>query len=455
MNNCFIVECCGFSLAKSHYIANLEATRHSVTIHDGQARFWDVVGDTIMSSIWEELSAGEQHEQRTIYLLPSAKEDEGQFYSKQTVMKLSEKTHYRLVLAADEDAASAAEDSNYSERKADSMGEKMNLPSLADYRRQLKQKKSGEQATDSIAVDCPSQDLSISPFSNNKPAKISEAAHKNALRFAHPVDQSIINALNNPVINTVFNKVVQTSIDASYGLALARGIHISPNTYGELYDIVAECAAKLDIPIPYVIISDTVQGINACTAGTDQFAFIAISSFLPVVMKRDELLFVIGHECGHLALGHVVYHTALNVIGSAGGLLPLVGSVIEKTIKYPLNAWSRRSEISADRAGLICCGDVQVAKRALFKLEAGLLKTDGVDIDGYVREAEQILDNTSLGKYSEILYSHPIIPKRIKALDYFSRSKLYNSITGQGNAANGRLLSDSELASKIEQIIEI
>lgn len=53
------------------------------------------------------------------------------------------------------------------------------------------------------------------------------------------------------------------------------------------------------------------------------------------------------------------------------------------------------------------------------------------------------------------MYSHPIIPKRIKALDYFSRSKLYNDITGLGNTDGGRFLSNPELASEIEKIIEI
>lgn len=447
----------GYDIAlKGHLLViSYGADESKMKIHDSRAKFWDVVGDMIMVSVWQSLTKGQQPAKRTMYLLPATTEDEGYYYSKQAVFDLSEKAMCRIVMFAGENVRSARNHHRISERQDEIMAEKVNLPSLAGYKRQLEQRENGAHATTEITTSQSKQALSISPLSNNKAAKISESAHKQALQFAHTVDQSIITALDNPVVNTVFNKVVQASIDANYGLALAKGIHVSPNTYGDLYEIVAGCAAKLNIPIPYVIISDTVQGINACTAGTDQFAFIAISSFLPLVMNRDELAFVIGHECGHLALGHVVYHTALNVFGSAGGLLPLIGGVIEKTIQYPLNAWSRRSEISADRAGLICCGDINVAKRALFKIEAGLLRTDTVDIDTYVREAEQVLEQTTIGKFSEIMYSHPIIPKRIKALDCFSRSQLYDRLTGKGNASSGRLLTDSDLASSIEKIIEI
>lgn len=296
-------------------------------------------------------------------------------------------------------------------------------------------------------------DISVSPLSGGNRAKISSEARRSALEFAHPIDQSIIKALDNPAINAVFNKIVQTGIDANYGLALATGIHVSQNAYKQLYEIVVECAKELGIPVPYVIISDSVHGLNACTAGTNQFAFIAISTMLPVVFSLEEMKFVIGHECGHLALGHVVYHSAISMMGAAGGLLPLVGPIIEKTISYPLNAWGRRSEISADRAGLICCGDINVAKRALLRLEGGLLNIDSIDIDEYVKESERMLDNTSIGRFSEFNMQHPLIPKRIKALDLFSKSEVYKKYTGQLIDADS--LEQDQLAKETEKIIEV
>ena len=451
---CYIIEERSSKPSRRLLIASHGESGSQVKLLGNNVRFWDAVGDMMLSLILEKLQHDAQFPEKTLYLLSDDVTKEGSFYSWQTIITLSEKAGCRLIIVSDRDKLVCYDDIN-SERKWKLMAETVNLPSLSDYRKRLEMQSTPNGQILDAQAEQPSEGMGISPFSSSKQAKVSESARQNALKFAHPVDQSIIKALNNPAVNSVFNKVVQASIDTNYGLALARGIHVSPNIYPDLYDIIVECANKLGIPVPYVVISDTVQGINACTAGTDQFAFIAISSFLPIVMNREELLFVIGHECGHLALGHVVYHTALNVIGTAGGLLPVVGPIIEKTIRYPLNAWSRRSEISADRAGLICCGDIEIAKRTLFKLEAGLLRVDNVDIDRYVREAEQVLDNTTIGKLSEFAYSHPIIPKRIKALDYFASSQTYNSITGLGDAGGRHLLTDDELASKVEQIIEI
>lgn len=295
--------------------------------------------------------------------------------------------------------------------------------------------------------------IALSPLDSGKAAQISNLTRRNALAFAHPVDKSIINVLDNPTINSVITKVVQTSIDANYGLVLATGIHVTPSTNNYLYEIVEECAECLDMPVPYTIISDSVKGINACTAGTDQFAFIAVSSILSAVMSREQLKFVIGHEMGHLALGHIVYHTAINLVGIAGSLLPLVGPVIDKTLSLPLNAWSRRSEISADRAGLICCGEVETAKKALFRLEAGFTDISNIDVDAYVRESEKMLGSSTFGKLAEIAQTHPIIPKRIKALDDFARSEIYFECLGIPAPADA--ISEMELARDIEKVLTI
>lgn len=336
------------------------------------------------------------------------------------------------------------------------MNRKLYIQSFSEFKRGAKK---GDVCIDNLGKNNEKSDANLldefSPLNNGENSMASSFPRDKVLSFAHPLDATIIKTLDNPAINTIFNKIVQTSIDATWGLVLATGIHVGPNTYQELYKVVVECADKLGIPIPYVIISDQIKGINACTAGTNQFSFIAISSMLLLVMDIDELRFVIGHECGHLALGHVVYHTAINMVGSVSELLPVVGDVISKTIIYPLNAWSRRSEISADRAGLICCGDIGIATNSLLKLEAGLLDVDEIDIDVYINESDAVLQNTMLGKFGEITMSHPIIPKRIKALKLFENSNLYVETSGLKIEESISLLTTERLTAEIEKIVEI
>ncbi len=293
----------------------------------------------------------------------------------------------------------------------------------------------------------------LSPLQSGKQSVISAQTRRKTLDYAHPIDGSLVKTLDNPAINAVLSKIVQTGIDANYSITLSTGIHITPKTNPDLYEIIEVCAKTLGMAVPYVVVTDSMRGLNACTCGTDQFSFIMISSLLPMILNRDELLFVIGHECGHLAMGHALYHTAGQLIGTAGAFLPVVGTLVAKTVSVPLNAWSRRSEITADRAGLICCGDLDVAKRALLKLEAGLYNTVGIDIDEYVRESEALLSNSTIGKLSEFSHSHPLIPKRIKALDIFAKSEVYAQAIGQPVAYD--MLTREQLNSETEKTIGV
>lgn len=52
-------------------------------------------------------------------------------------------------------------------------------------------------------------------------------------------------------------------------------------------------------------------------------------------MSEPEMRFVIGHEYGHIAMGHVTYHTAVRTMGLFSQMIPLVGTVIARSISYP------------------------------------------------------------------------------------------------------------------------
>lgn len=426
--------------------------------------FWDAVGDEIMTAFIGTMWSGRYD---ICCLIPGQGSTEGLYYSEGIVNRLLElerkcgERQYFLLETEQSDDTARNREEIIRKKVISYMYERSGIPSLKDYRASLDRDKETESVPKSIVSgDSGSHQIqessvwAVSPFRSGTGAAVSSEARKKALNFAHPVDGSIIKLLDNPAINAVFHKVVQAGIDANYGLALATGIHVSRNTYREIYDVIVECADTLGIPVPYVIVSDSVKGINACTAGTEQFAFIAISSMLPLVLNRGELKFVIGHECGHLVLGHVVYHTAMSMISAAGGFIPLVGPAIAKTVSLPLNAWSRRSEISADRAGLICCGDLQTAKRALIKLEAGLLNVSDVDIDAYIRDSEEVMSNLAIGELAEAAMQHPIIPKRMKALNLFAESAVYAENSGTVTLDKA-LLSAEELKKATEEILEI
>ena len=274
-----------------------------------------------------------------------------------------------------------------------------------------------------------------------------------ALRsYSHPVDANVIQLLDRPLINGLFRKYVEFDANIRWGQVLSTGIPVTERTYPELDQIINECADTLHIKRPYVVITSSLIGINAVTFGSDSEPYIALSSLLLKVMSNDEMRFIIGHECGHIAMGHLIYHNAAQTMGTFLNWIPLVGRSLSSAITFPLLAWSRRSEITADRAGMICCGNLECAQRALIQIECGILSADSIDVETYLESSREFREARFLRRTGEYLSSHPLIPKRIEALGLFEQSKCYHELIGEEMLS---MISDTELADRTEYILKV
>lgn len=277
---------------------------------------------------------------------------------------------------------------------------------------------------------------------------------RTSLAFAHPVDAGIIKVLDNPVINKVFTEVIRRMIDTELGLLISSGIRVDHND-SKLSSVVKKCAAVMGINVPYTVISSSLQGQNALCTGTDDYPYIIISSRTSETMSEEELQFVVGHECGHIALGHLIYHAVGTSIQDISELLIKMGPMAHSVISWPLNAWSRRSEISADRAGLLCCGDIQAACKALLRTEADMMNIDDINLEEYIKDANQELKKSRFGRWAELRATHPILSKRMEALRLFYYSEKYYRVSGKLPPADRKLLTDEELERETEKILNV
>lgn len=107
----------------------------------------------------------------------------------------------------------------------------------------------------------------------------------------------------------------------------------------------------------------------------------------------DEMMFVLGHELGHMACGHKPYHMLLETF-----YMPFVNDAAFKAwasiIKLPLMEWYRMSDYTADRMGLLCCQDINAAITTMIK-KAGLPKKcyDKIDVQGFIQQAREFEEN--------------------------------------------------------------
>jgi Zn-dependent protease with chaperone function len=273
--------------------------------------------------------------------------------------------------------------------------------------------------------------------------------------YAHPVDGWILRTLNSTPVKSVMNKAMDAIVSYTFGYELAMSIFIDATTFPDTYETLVRCSQTLGIPIPHAVTRHDITLFNAYTAGTDEYAFINIASTLCEYYTKDEAAFVVGHECGHIAAGHMVYNTLAHVLTDAAILrLGTWGALLQIVAGPTLMAWSRRAEVTGDRAGLLCCGDIAVAERALLRLVTGLADANRVDMEDFLRRYKDVEEFHSASKFTEMFSTHPLIPKRILALRLFANSEIYYALSGKPKPEGQRLYSREELNRRVSDIVQ-
>jgi len=90
-----------------------------------------------------------------------------------------------------------------------------------------------------------------------------------------------------------------------------------------------------------------------------------------------------------------------------------------------------------------------------MKLESSFANVTNVDLDTYIDQSLESLENMKLGAMQEYLFDHPLTPKRLKALQYFHDSELYYRVTGKEIPAGVNLLPDSVLKGKVDELLTV
>ena len=229
----------------------------------------------------------------------------------------------------------------------------------------------------------------------------------------------------------------------SHHQSLMRSAHrVDRNHTPELALLVEACGLKLQPGQVDVFLLKHNQ-LNAYTFGVSNPKVLALYTPLLKVMSPGELSFIIGHEMGHVALGHTWLNTILG--GMAGIPAPFGAAVLLYTA---FRWWNRMCEYSADRAGLLACGDIHVAVSALVKLVEPDIRSQG-DFERALAliDAE---DDSASNRLAEVFQSHPLVIRRVNALRDYVRTAEYRHIQvgmnrnvgGSPVVTVGRVLTD-------------
>ncbi len=188
-----------------------------------------------------------------------------------------------------------------------------------------------------------------------------------------------------------------------------------------LSGVIDEASRRLNVE-PVEVFLGPSRVLNAYTFGLTSPKAVVLYESLFQVMDRDEIQFIVGHELGHVKLGH----TWLNsLVGGMAGIPAGFGASSLLTLAFL--SWNRACEYSADRAGLLACAKPNKAISALVKLEAGAA---GVTPEGVARSLQRIQQEDSgwMSDLDEVIATHPLIAHRIKAISQYAKSGEYTRL---------------------------
>jgi Zn-dependent protease with chaperone function len=155
-------------------------------------------------------------------------------------------------------------------------------------------------------------------------------------------------------------------------LYLGSAIRVDERQFPVLARALNDACTTLDAQTVPELFVQSDPYFNAMTIGMER-PIIVVNSAIVDLMDEEEMRWVLAHELGHALSGHAVYRTILLRMLSLSGILRAIplGGIGFRVIVAALMEWVRKSELSADRAGLLATQDPGVAYRALMKMSSG------------------------------------------------------------------------------------
>ncbi len=222
---------------------------------------------------------------------------------------------------------------------------------------------------------------------------------------------------------------------------LAESIRLHRGMAPQVAEAIDDCRAALGFDKPIEVYLQPSPVYNAfCSKGRAGPLVVGLTSRLLDEFTPGELRFVLGHELGHALFEH--YGIPMPITAT---IEDIGGTLVSRAVQLKMFVWCRAAEVSADRAGLLCCQDPEVGAAAFFKMASGLSKAQiKTDLDAFGRQIESIAstpsatieapgDDDTLDCFS----THPYTPVRVRALLAFGRSREFHAAIGRSDGAAG------------------
>ena len=269
--------------------------------------------------------------------------------------------------------------------------------------------------------------------------------------YMHDLDRKAFAALNQfpKFVKLQEAYLANTNEKAAKIEFLSTGVRLSEKQMPEIYNLLPPICEKLGISVPdlYMVRSQNKRDLTAFTGGSTQ-PFLCVTSELVKQLPPEMVASVIAHECGHIACKHYLYHSlarnfANGIASSPLAKIPAVNKYISKALVTALLFWDRCSELSADRAAVLCDGGSEKTVDMLLKIHGF---DDNINREEFIKQAIDLRDFVNDSKSNQLMEqmivqwnSHPLLATRAyECYDWEKSSKFKGIIDGTYTSADAK-----------------
>lgn len=185
---------------------------------------------------------------------------------------------------------------------------------------------------------------------------------------------------------------------------------IGERQFPHLHDSLRLGAERLGLPeVPQAFLYNSNGLLNAFATRIAGTRMVLLTSALVDVHDPAQVDFVVGHELGHHAAGHLSFWK--NLLKLPGTLVPFLGS-----------AYHRSRELTADRIGAYCVDDVEAARGGLHMLACGSARLNAhMNADAF--SAQEDLVPPITGFLLHVVSAYPRLTRRVNEVERYFGSR--------------------------------
>lgn len=185
--------------------------------------------------------------------------------------------------------------------------------------------------------------------------------------------------------------------------AFGNMILVGPHQFPDLHQMVVDSAREIGLPKPPTTFIYNSNGLfNAFARRLLGGRYVFLTSALVEANNDAQVRFVIGHEIGHHAAGHL--NPWLNALKLPAFGIPFLGK-----------AYSRSREYTCDSIGAYLSKDLHASRTALQMLGCGCRRLNSqMNCDAFMQQESMV--PPIFGFLTEISRSHPRLTRRVAAI---------------------------------------